>query len=108
MKLRELEATFVGKATANSFNEQDTIDGAQGIMFDCPLCHRHSVLCWFSNPINAPIVPADMEPGPGRWEASGSSIDDLTLNPSVNLDTQNAREHKSCLWHGWVKNGNAN
>lgn len=107
MKLRELDANFVGNATQDSFVEQENIDGAQGIMFDCPLCHGHSVLCWFSNPINAAKVADELEPKPGRWKASGSSIDDLTLEPSVNLDNQNARDHKACLWHGWVRNGDA-
>lgn len=113
MKLRDLDACFCADVRFNtgSFNEQDSIDGAQGIIFDCPLCHRHSVLCWFSNPRNALTVPDDMNPGPGRWAISGNGIDDLTLNPSVNLDCHtpehNARYPSSCKWHGWVQNGEA-
>lgn len=114
MKLRDLDASFCSKVDFNTgnFYEQESIDGAQGVMFDCPLCHRHSVICWFKNPCNAPIVPADMQPGPGRWEASGASLDDLTLDPSVNLDVPRTEEQKrlypnTCLWHGWVRNGDA-
>lgn len=85
--------------------EQDlpslTIANAQGILFLCPACFKknggpvgtESVLCWFRDR----GVPPEAEPGPGRWVASGTGFDDLTLSPSVNVDN----EH----WHGWVKNG---
>jgi hypothetical protein len=110
MKLRALDACFVANATEESFHEQEGIDGAQGVMFVCPLCKSHSVLCWFKNPRNATAVPPKMEPGPGRWDASGTGIDDLTLNPSVNLDVHPTVPDdglKPCRWHGWVKNGEA-
>ena len=75
---------------------------ADGVLFLCPTCFvknggpagTESVLCWFAN---KPHIPADATPGPGRWTATGSSFDDLTLSPSVNVD----KEH--C--HGWIKNG---
>jgi hypothetical protein len=110
LKLRDLDACFVSNATEMSFHEQESIEGAQGVMFVCPLCKNHSVLCWFKNPRNAPAVPKEMEPGPGRWTAFGSGIEDLTLNPSVNLDvypTVPDAGQKPCRWHGWVRNGEA-
>lgn len=75
---------------------------ADGVLFLCPTCFKknngpvgtESVLCWFAN---RPKVPADATPGPGRWTATGSSFNDLTLSPSVNVD----HEH----WHGYVTNG---
>lgn len=120
-KLRDLDATFVAKydAAADSFVEQPEIEGAQGVMFICPKCQGHCVLCWFRNPRNAPPVPDTADPGAAkdgkpasRWIAAGSSLDDLSLEPSVNLDTEQAREALKqnpnvCLWHGWVKNGEA-
>jgi hypothetical protein len=74
---------------------------AQGVMFLCPTCFvrnkgpvgTESVLCWF----NGRGIPAEALPGPGRWIASGTSFDDLTLSPSVNVD----KEH----WHGFITNG---
>lgn len=114
MRLGDLDASFCSKVdfTNGNLHEQESIDGAQGVMFVCPLCRGHRVLCWFKNPIKAPRVPDNMQPGPGRWEASGTSLDDLTLNPSVNLDVPRTEEQKrlypnTCLWHGWVKNGDA-
>lgn len=108
-KLRDLDAHLVGQydPTADSFHYLPNLDGAQGVWFLCPLCGHHMVLCWFTNPRNAAKVPDDATPGPGRWEASGTGLDDLTLTPSVNLDTQSARDQHSCLWHGWVRSGSA-
>ncbi len=80
---------------------QLSIGNAQGVLFLCPVCFKknggaagtESVLCWFKGR----GVPDSATPGPGRWDASGASFEDLTLSPSVNVD----HEH----WHGWIKNG---
>lgn len=56
-------------------------DDVDGIAFLCPLCYErnggpvgtHQVLCW------RPRVPAGIEPGPGRWELTGTGLSDLTL-----------------------------
>ena len=82
--------------------ESEVMAIADGVLFLCPTCFKknngpvgtESVLCWFAN---KPHVPADAKPGPGRWSATGSSFDDLTLSPSVNVD----KEH----WHGFITNG---
>jgi hypothetical protein len=108
MRLIDLDANFVGMVdfATGDFCEQDCLHGAQGVMFDCQLCQAHSVLCWFNNPINAPKVPDSMEPKPGRWTAIGTNLSDLTLSPSVNLDTEKVRNNPTaCKWHGWVKDG---
>lgn len=116
MKLRDLDACFVAdyrmSGNSDSYREQDSIEGAQGLLFICPLCGGHSVLCWFRNPRNAPRVPDNVEPGPGRWTVSGNGLDDLTLYPSVDLDTESTRKaeaqgYKVCKWHGHVENGGA-
>lgn len=78
-----------------------SVENAQGVMFLCPACFvknsgpvgTESILCWFQGR----GVPADAFPRPGRWTASGTSFDDLSLSPSVNVNN----EH----WHGWVQNG---
>ena len=74
------------------------ISRADGLLFDCPLCGRHSVLCWGRS------VHPDIKPNPGRWEITGTSLADVTLSPSVNL---NVGPEAVCKWHGWVKNGDA-
>lgn len=109
MKLTELEATFVARFNPadKSFWEQSEIGGAQGVMFVCPKCQGHSVLIWFKSPLNATMVPPDAFPkNEHRWEFSGTSIEDLSLFPSVDL-SKGEHSPADCLWHGWVKNGTA-
>lgn len=82
----------------------DTTDlaHADGVIFMCPRCFvknegvigTERVCVWFSG---RAAVPAEALPGPGRWNATGTSFDDLTLTPSVNVD----HEH----WHGFITNG---
>jgi hypothetical protein len=106
----------------------DTVPEANGVRFDCPLGHGHSVLVFFAaHPGTAPLAPPDMRPTP-RWAVSGRTLADLTLSPSVNLDVPHEgcaecgeprspcplhpgagrkSEPPGCRWHGWVKNGEA-
>lgn len=109
MKLRQLDAAFIGNANApeRSYRRQgEQIDGAQGVQFQCPACAAgkppaddggvqgaHYITVWFSNPRGAPVAPAEMDDNP-RWEMKGSSLDDLTLVPSINLDVPLSEEEK--------------
>lgn len=121
MRLRELDATFVGDWRPGGYRRLESMQGAQGLLFQCPQCAigkpkaedgciagDHYVLCWFANPIGAAAVPASAIPGPGRWTFSGASIDDAMLSPSVNCDTHPTISHPGdCHWHGYVRNGEA-
>ena len=95
-------ADFDPEARSHRRGGDLTIATAQGVIFECPKCGRHSILAWF----RGRGVPADALPGPGRWTPSGSGFHDLTLTPSINLDTPNAPSD-SCRWHGWVTGGEA-
>lgn len=123
-KLRDLNGQFIGGLDPinDTYHAVLTIEGAQGVMFQCPKCAQgkniidqepfeegeeafargvagaHYVLCWFKNPCKARPVPESTTPGPGRWVAWGTTIDDLTLTPSVFLKT-------GCAWHGFVRDG---
>lgn len=117
MKLTKENATFVGSYTEEgeektvSFREQVLVAEAQGILFECPKCAgSHQVLCWFSNPRNAPVVPATAFPRPGRWTFSGDTVETLTLTPSVDLslvDADHPASDQRCYGHGFVTNGEA-
>lgn len=126
MRLRDLDARFVRltKTGQTDFDENEhllDLHEAHGVMFQCPKCAAggtvreeldpwygvrrsvpgsHYVLCWFAGR----GVPDDIDPKPGRWNPSGTGIDDLTfVGPgaaSVLLTT-------GCGWHGFVKNGDA-
>jgi hypothetical protein len=110
MKLKELDAHFLHDVKPNgSCRRSQEMAGAAGIMFLCPKCFAanggkigtHSVICWFVGK-----VPDDLNPKPGRWNPSGTGLDDLTfVGPgaaSVLLTSP-----QGCGWHGFVKNGDA-
>ncbi len=104
MRLNKLDAFFVSRTSPLDANmhKHETADGAQGVMFRCPLpsC-GHMVLVWFSNPLNAAPAHPELTPLP-RWERTGTTIEDLTISPSIHLVTPGG-----CGWHGWVKDGDA-
>ena len=96
MRLADLEPTFVKHTSDESFTRLLGVSfaDASGVLFVCPTCkaeQSHSVLVWFRDR----GVPDAMTPGPGRWVASGTCLDDLTLQPSIAIR----------CWHGWIKNG---
>lgn len=115
MRLRVLQAEFLrldeeDSSGARSFTRLGDAKGdADGVMFLCPKCFAenggevgtHSILIWFQG---------SRSTFPVRWEARGSSIDDLTLSPSIALN-ENMKdvpgEPPICRWHGHVTNGDA-
>jgi hypothetical protein len=129
MRLRDLNAYFVGRYRIEDghvvYSILDSIDGAQGISFQCPVCAvgrergeedgrrfvrgAHGVICWFRNPRNAAPVPSDATPGPGRWwiAASSSSIDNLTFEHGEPPIPKSIQLTSGCRWHGYVENGAA-
>jgi hypothetical protein len=122
MRLRDLDVRFVFDVTRTGarLSQADTVDGAQGVMFQCPacavgkergqedgrgfICGAHYIRVLFSNPRGVAAAPPEADENP-RWEMSGSSIDDLTLSPSINLDVPGQED--GCRWHGFVRNGDA-
>lgn len=119
MRLTDLDAHFIGNRTADgSFVRMTSLFGAQGVMFQCPKCAEgkergeedgrrfvHSVICWFKTPIGADPVPDDAFPKPGRWNPSGTSLDDLTFVEPGAVSVLLTGE--GCGWHGFVRNGEA-
>lgn len=121
MHLRDLDAQFVGHWSPDRYQRLESVEGAQGLLFQCPKCAvgkeageeegrrffrgAHYILCWFLNPRNAPQVPDDIHPGPGRWRFTGDTISTITfVGPSAaSVFLQGSR----CQWHGFVKNGTA-
>lgn len=125
MRLRDLHARFIGGWHPGGYRAVDSLDGAQGVMFQCPLCAAglpveeedgerfvrgaHSVLCWFRNPRGAEPVPPDADPKPGRWWVSAAStgIDDLTFEHGEPSMAKSVLLIGGCGWHGFVQNGDA-
>lgn len=105
MKLAELEPQFLRYVVEDGrecLHHVDTLAEAQGIFLLCPKCFEanhgpvgtHAVICWFRDR----GVPAEAVPGPARWGALGTGLDDLTLSPSVQL-------LGGCRWHGFITSG---
>ncbi len=99
--LRELDARFIklslGPIEENwpngrpSIRYVDTWAEADGVYYLCPICFRsnsgpigtHGVQCWFVG-----RVPDWVNPSPGRWNPSGTGIDDLTFVPPGQTSVQ--------------------
>ena len=98
MKLTELDARFVTDVLHDGYwgiGKCSTFEQAQGILFLCPKCFNesgHSILVWFKD---RNVSPSAL-PAP-RWIATGTSLDDLTLSPSIDLGGTD--------WHGFIING---
>ena len=107
-RLRDLQATFLKITSSNTYQMIDRLEDAQGVKFLCPLCFAanngpigtHAVICWFRDR----GVPDDFSPGPGRWNPSGTGLDDLTFVPPGLTSVQ---LQGGCNWHGYVSGGGA-
>jgi hypothetical protein len=113
MTLRELEATFLKVLPPDEEGrrlfqyEGVTMEAADGVMFLCPKCFAanggkagtHEIICWFAG-----RVGDDLDPSPGRWNPSGTGIDDLTF---VGPGAVSVLLLGGCRWHGFVTNGSA-
>lgn len=106
MRLTELEPewlTYVSDDRRQRWGDALNPAEAHGIWFLCPACFAtnggpvgtHGVVCWFRG-----RVPDSASPGPGRWTIEGSSFENLTLAPSIQLLS-------GCAWHGFIRNGEA-
>jgi hypothetical protein len=113
------EAEFIGGITSSGFHRLPSIEGAQAVFLYGPCGYgqndgTHGLIVPFANPRNGPAVPSDFVPK-DRWQMSGSSLEDLTLSPSVNcaigpphpefnLAAGECKPGRPC-WHGWIQNG---
>jgi hypothetical protein len=91
------------------FHHVKTIAEAHGVTFLCPKSFAknngpvgtHHVLVWFSGSPVPPEIGRNKDGQTVRWDASGTSLENLTLKPSI-LEQDNL-----CGWHGFVTNGDA-
>jgi hypothetical protein len=105
MRLRNLDAHFVKLLPpepdhGHPMHDVETLAEADGVMFECPKCHKHQILCWF----NGRSVPDEIASGTRRWNPTGVNIDDLTF---VGPGATSVLVTQPCGWHGFVRNGDA-
>lgn len=110
MKLVELEPVWIrNEIDADGHRLMRSVESlaeAHGIRFLCPKCFEsnggrigtHSVVCWFED-----RVSDDVSPGPGRWNPTGTSFDDLSF--VAGKKTNSVLLLGGCAWHGFVTNG---
>ena len=81
-----------------------TFAEAHGVKFLCPKSFAanngargtHSVYIWFEGSPVPPEIGCNKEGETVRWKASGASLDDLALTPSIQ------EQDDKCQWHGFV------
>ncbi len=103
MKLRDLDARFVGAGGDGVFNADGTPAKERhgvGLSFKCPCGGEHheydQVFVAFANPLDGGPPFGN---GP-KWQRTGDTIDDITLSPSIQR-----MDPGGCRWHGFVRNG---
>ena len=106
LTLRDLHAqllTYERDGLGRVFHHKvGTLPHAQGMVLYCPKCFAehegpigtHQLALWFEHR----GVPAFATPGPARWTITGTSLDDLSLAPSIAVQG-------GCEWHGFIKRG---
>lgn len=101
MKLRDVpEASFV-LATETGWTRVETVVGANAVFFECP-CGNHCNLIAFEPTVDAPPSPSGLSSNGGRWRReSGTTLDDLTLSPSILIHHGPQGE----CWHGFIRSG---
>ena len=97
---KEVAYTQWGGFEIDRFCEVQTVAEADRVMFVCPMqgcSHRIAVDFAGRNTPDEACIRND-QGRPVRWNASGSTIEDLTLTPSILILS-------GCKWHGFVTNG---
>lgn len=107
--LRELRAEFIKDEEGGKVRRRVlTLAEADGVIYLCPKCFvankgsvgTHMVLNWFEGK-----VPDERDPKPGRWNPTGTGLDDLTFVPG--RKSQSVLLIGGCGWHGFVTSGRA-
>lgn len=109
--LAELDARFIVREAPPDgvrYRHVDALELAHGVNFLCPKCYQankgavgtHRVTCWFVGK-----VPADANPGPGRWQPAGAGLADLTFVPVPGHEAVSVRITGGCCWHGFIVGG---
>jgi hypothetical protein len=109
LPLSHLQASFVRK-TAGGHVQHPALQNSDGLSFLCPRCYAdnggpegtHRILCWFED-----RVGHDVQPGPGRWKAQGTSLDDVSFVPTRRTICTSVKMLGGCEWHGHIVRGHA-
>ena len=106
LKLSDLDPHFLKCTEPHGYDhcgEMDDIGDAEGMIFLCPACFwsndgpvgTHAIIVW------RPMVPRDVEPGPGRWDVVDTGYDDLTLKAG----SSSVQITGGCKAHFFIRDG---
>lgn len=103
MRLINLNARFIGSGGEGIFGPDGKPAPERtgvGVIMNCPCGCDHELYVPFKNPLDGKPPPDANERA--TWQRLGSTIDTLTLAPSV-------QRHEPCpkKWHGFIINGEA-
>jgi hypothetical protein len=96
--------------TRDLFAPVNTFAEAHGVKFLCPQSFEknqgpiktHSVYIWFQGSPVPPHIGHNKQGQMQRWAASGSSLDNLVLSPSILEQDDESPPEWRCGWHGFV------
>jgi hypothetical protein len=87
----------------------ETLAEAQGVFFQCPLCHlpdgsgHYCEVTFADRGVPDEMGTHNKEGKATRWSVSGTSLADLTTKPSILLQDGD----DGCHWHGYITNRDA-
>lgn len=85
--LRDLDGEILSLAERKTENDV--------LYFTCPVCpNGHGIMVSW--------LPPSLFPSGALWSKEGTTIDDITIKPSINCDVG---PDSSCRFHGWVTAG---
>jgi hypothetical protein len=101
MKLLDLNPSFIRYDDRGSWVVVNSIQEAQGISFDCPVCRNHGVSVSFvDDTLPSRYGTYEKKTGkPMRWKVTGTGLHDMTIIGEVDV------EHVKHCWHGHIRNG---
>lgn len=107
MRLKLLRGRFWKYEAPKSFRVVEELAEADSVIFLCPVCFKqnngpvgtHSIRIDFRGR-NVPdhICMHNDKGHPVRWDVSGTSLENLTLKPSIQI-------LGGCKWHGFITSG---
>lgn len=75
------------------------------LWFMCPVCKDDSGELK-GHAIMVSFVPPSLFPNGAIWHVvAGTTVDDITLEPSINCDVHVNGQPSDCKFHGWIRGG---
>lgn len=102
-RLRDLpDTSFVAITGDGGLQYLPDAKGAHAILFPCPCGNHHNLIAFEPTIDTEPTTLSGLSSNGGRWKRTGTTLDDLTLTPSIAI--KGGKGVSEC-WHGFITNG---